>query len=49
MRTYDRFTHKDASLRYVTSNNLVDAITIGMRKTEEIDDTVQRLQQALKA
>jgi predicted aldo/keto reductase-like oxidoreductase len=40
---------KDASLRYVTSNNLVDAITIGMRKTEEIDDTVQRLQQALKA
>lgn len=34
---------KDASLKYVFSNKLVDAITIGMLKTSEIDDTMQRM------
>lgn len=34
---------KDASLKYVFSNQLVDAITIGMLKTSEIDDTMQRM------
>lgn len=40
---------KDASLRYVFKNNLVDAITIGMKKTEEVDDTIARVNAALKA
>jgi len=39
---------KDASLKYVFSNQLVDAVTIGMRKTEEVDDTVARINAALK-
>jgi 1-deoxyxylulose-5-phosphate synthase len=34
---------KDASLQYVFSQGLVDAITVGMLKTEEVDDTLQRL------
>ncbi len=34
---------KDASLKYVFSNKLVDAITVGMLKTSEIDDTMQRM------
>ena len=34
---------KDASLKYVFSNQLVDAITVGMLKTSEIDDTMQRM------
>ena len=40
---------KDASLRYVWQNQLVDAITIGMMNTQEVDDTLQRLTKALKA
>ena len=40
---------KDASLKYVFGNQLVDAITIGMLKKEQVDDTVARLNQALKA
>jgi len=38
---------KDASLRYVTGEQLVDAMTIGMLKTGEVDDTVARLNRAL--
>lgn len=40
---------KDASLQYVLRNGLVDAMTIGMRKTEETDDTIARLNAALRA
>ncbi len=40
---------KDASLQYVIKNNLVDAMTIGMKKTEETDDTLARVNAALKA
>jgi aryl-alcohol dehydrogenase-like predicted oxidoreductase len=34
---------KDASLQYVLGNDLVDAITVGMLKTSEVDDTLQRM------
>ncbi|MBK9139943.1 MAG: aldo/keto reductase [Verrucomicrobia bacterium] len=34
---------KDASLNYVFQNELVDAITVGMRKIEEVDDTLERM------
>ncbi len=34
---------KDASLNYVFKNELVDAITVGMLKTEEVDDTLARM------
>ena len=34
---------KDASLSYVFGNELVDAITIGMLNTAEVDDTLQRM------
>ena len=40
---------KDASLKYVWQNQLVDAITVGMLRPQEVDDTLQRLNQALKA
>ncbi len=36
---------KDASLKYVFTNGLVDAITVGMLKTEEVDDTLKRMSQ----
>jgi 1-deoxyxylulose-5-phosphate synthase len=36
---------KDASLKYVFTNALVDAITVGMLKPEEVDDTLQRMSQ----
>ena len=36
---------KDASLAYVFRNDLVDAITIGMLKVEEVDDTLKRMRQ----
>lgn len=39
---------KDASLRYVLKNGLVDAMTIGMRRIEETDDSIARLNAALK-
>ncbi|MHB1310074.1 MAG: aldo/keto reductase [Limisphaerales bacterium] len=39
---------KDASLSYVFNQKLVDAITIGMLKTEEVDDTLKRMS-AVKA
>jgi aryl-alcohol dehydrogenase-like predicted oxidoreductase len=34
---------KDTSLKFVFSNGLVDAVTVGMLKTEEVDDTLQRM------
>jgi aryl-alcohol dehydrogenase-like predicted oxidoreductase len=34
---------KDASLNYVFKNDLVDAITVGMLKTEQVDDTLARM------
>lgn len=40
---------KDASLRYVLQNELVDAITVGMMRPKEIDDTIRRMSRALKA
>jgi aryl-alcohol dehydrogenase-like predicted oxidoreductase len=36
---------KEASLKYVFSNGLVDAITIGMMKPEEVDDTLKHIEQ----
>jgi predicted aldo/keto reductase-like oxidoreductase len=40
---------KDASLKYVWSEGLVDAITVGMLDKEQVDDTLQRLNRALVA
>jgi 1-deoxyxylulose-5-phosphate synthase len=40
---------KDASLNYVFTNDLVDAITIGMLKPEEVDDTLKRMSAVKKA
>jgi predicted aldo/keto reductase-like oxidoreductase len=34
---------KDASLKYVLRNKLVDAITVGMLSTEQVDDTLARM------
>jgi predicted aldo/keto reductase-like oxidoreductase len=34
---------KDASLKYVFSRGLVDAITVGMLNPNEVDDTLQRM------
>jgi len=36
---------KDASLKYVFTGGLVDAVTIGMLKPEEVDDTLKRMAQ----
>ncbi len=40
---------KDASLNYVFKNELVDAITVGMLKTSEVDDTLARMANVGKA
>jgi len=40
---------KDASLRYVMGNQLVDAMTIGMLSPNEVDDTVARIDKIAKA
>ncbi|WCJ59718.1 aldo/keto reductase [Fontisphaera persica] len=40
---------KDASLQYVIKNALVDAMTIGMRKIEETEDSIARLNAALRS
>jgi len=40
---------KDASLKFVFENNLVDAITVGMLSIEQIDDTIARMNKALVA
>ncbi len=36
---------KDASLKYVFTNELVDAITVGMLNPEQVDDTLQHIAQ----
>jgi len=38
---------KDASLKYVLENELVDAITVGMLSPEQVDDTLERINKAL--
>ncbi len=40
---------KDASLKYVIGSNLVDAMTIGMLSTDQVDDTIRRIDQTCKA
>jgi aryl-alcohol dehydrogenase-like predicted oxidoreductase len=40
---------KDASLKYVWQNQLVDAITVGMLRPTEVDDTLKRLNTVFKA
>lgn len=40
---------KDSSVKYVLDNNLVDAMTIGMLKETEVDDTIDRINRQLKA
>lgn len=40
---------KDASLKYVWGNGLVDAVTIGMLSPQEVDDTIERMNRALIA
>jgi predicted aldo/keto reductase-like oxidoreductase len=40
---------KDASLKYVFENELVDAITVGMMTPGEVDDTIMRMNKALSA
>jgi aryl-alcohol dehydrogenase-like predicted oxidoreductase len=40
---------KDASLKFVWSNGLVDAVTIGMLSPEQVDDTIERMNKALGA
>lgn len=40
---------KDASLQYVFTNGLVDAITVGMLTPDEVDDTLKRMGQVRKA
>lgn len=39
---------KDASLAFVIGNDLVDAMTIGALSTEETDDTIARVNKALR-
>lgn len=34
---------KDSSLKYVFENRLVDAITVGMMKPDEVNDTIRRM------
>jgi len=38
---------KDASLKYVLGNKLVDAITVGMMRPAEVDDTIERMNRVL--
>lgn len=38
----------DASLKYVFRNELVDAVTIGMTTPQQIDDTIRRIDEALR-
>ena len=40
---------KDASLKYVLQNELVDAVTVGMMNPKEVDDTIRRMNRVLKA
>jgi 1-deoxyxylulose-5-phosphate synthase len=38
---------RDASLKYVLGENLVDAMTIGMTSTEQVGDTIRRIDKTL--
>ena len=38
---------RDASLRYVLGNDLVDAMTIGMTSTDQVGDTIKRIDRTL--
>ncbi len=40
---------KDASLKYVLGNGLVDAMTVGMLTPAQVDDTTDRIARALQA
>ncbi len=40
---------RDASLRYVWGNRLVDAMTIGFEKPTQVADTVAHLTRVLRA
>lgn len=40
---------KDASMKYVAGNDLVDAMTVGMTEVAHVDDTSDRLTRALNA
>jgi predicted aldo/keto reductase-like oxidoreductase len=40
---------RDESIRFVWGNKLVDAMTIGFERTEQIDDTVSHLTRVLRA
>ena len=40
---------KDASLKFVFENELVDAITVGMMNSGQVDDTIKRANKALRA
>lgn len=40
---------RDASLKFVFQNNLVDAVTIGMLNEAEVDDTIARIDKAVTA
>ena len=40
---------KDASLKYVFENELVDAITVGMLNSDQVDATITRMNKALNA
>jgi len=40
---------KDASLKFVWDNGLVDAVTIGMLSPEQVDDTMERMNKVLRA
>jgi len=40
---------KDASLKFVFENELVDAITVGMMETNQVNDTIKRANKALRA
>ena len=40
---------KDASLKFVFQNGLVDAITVGTLKPEEVDDTLDRMEKTKAA
>ena len=40
---------KDASLKFVWENDLVDAITVGMLSPREVNDTIKRMNKVVKA
>ncbi|MBN2328438.1 MAG: aldo/keto reductase [Candidatus Omnitrophica bacterium] len=41
--------YRDQSLRYVIGSDLVDAMTIGFDKTEQVDDTMEHVTRVLRA